>query len=191
MFCKPHITNLIFLTDSLPFGLNLVVLPLLLVFLLILVCMVLTFATNRGLRINLFHLLKLDFGNNERQSMGNVITGDNLSKMLDLIQRNTIEDIKETNNGSSNTSIESSISSAPPIAISETEKQESIKPKEENTDSASLSCKDDCSQENAFNNAIENVDDTHNKQQKDKYQICDKTERNDGSGDASRSRNNF
>lgn len=145
-------------------------------------CLVLSFVTNTSFKINLFHILKLDFGNDERRRIGDVISGDNLRKMLDIIQRNAIEDIRETDSRNSSISTESPICSAPPTTVNEIKERQTIEDKKENNECGGSSSIEDCSQQNALNSSIETIGDTVNENQK-LVRIDDKMISNDGSGD--------
>lgn len=134
--------------------------------------------TNTSFKINLFHLLSLDFGNEERRRIGDVISGDNLRKMLDIIQRNAIEDITETGNINTNTSIESAISSAPAVAINQPDEKQSVENKEENITSGDASC----SKKSALNSAIETIGDSSS-QRTGLENVQNDLIHNDGAGD--------
>lgn len=100
------IYNIHFL-GSLPFGVNIVLLPLVLVFVMVMSCITLSFILNIPIKFNFFHLISFSFGDHgtQRNDNGNVLTGQTVEKLLDIV--------KETNN--SNRFIEGS----EPITISE------------------------------------------------------------------------
>lgn len=86
------------LSDTMPLGVNYILMPVLLIFLLIfvsaLVCMFMSFATNTSFGFNFFHVLQFHFGEKHRKNIGDVLSGANLSKLLDLTHRKTIEEVK-------------------------------------------------------------------------------------------------
>lgn len=62
------------------------------------ICIVLSFLTKTTFKANLLHILNFEFGGKERRMIGDILSGDNLSKMIHLIHRNAIEDVKEHKN---------------------------------------------------------------------------------------------
>lgn len=79
---------------SLPWGLNVILLPALLIFVLLIICMVLSFYTETSFGLNIAHLIQFHFGNRQRQAIGDALTGANLSTLLNIAHRNMIEEVR-------------------------------------------------------------------------------------------------
>lgn len=120
------------------------------------------------------------FGDQERRRIGDAISGDNLRKMLDIVHRNTVEDIKEISNERSNT--ESAISSVPPVKAIECKKLEGIEYVEESEEGISEVDISDSGEKNTVNSAIESIGDSSSEKQNSKS-ILEKPISTDGSGD--------
>ncbi|KAB0794640.1 hypothetical protein PPYR_11479 [Photinus pyralis] len=79
--------------DSLPWGVNVILLPVLLLFTLVLICIILSFCTETSFGLNLAYLIQFHFGNRQREAIGDMLSGRNLSAILNIAQRNMIEDV--------------------------------------------------------------------------------------------------
>ncbi|KAF5287549.1 hypothetical protein FQR65_LT12220 [Abscondita terminalis] len=88
---------------TLPWGVNIIILPSLLLFTLLTIGILLSFYTETSFEVNLFHLFKVAFGNKERAAIRDVLTGHNLTKFLDVVHRNMIEEVRNNDLQSSNT----------------------------------------------------------------------------------------
>lgn len=78
----------IFISDKLPWGLNLIVLPISLLFLIFIFCISLSFITGTSFELNFFKLINFKFGNkNKKPEM------DKLRVEFDVNHRNFIQDV--------------------------------------------------------------------------------------------------
>lgn len=86
------ITCLLWILDELPFGIKFIILPILLIFFIVAVCILLSFLTNTSFQINLLHLINLQIGEKQRHMIGHLFSGP-----IEIIQREAIETVRNCN----------------------------------------------------------------------------------------------
>lgn len=59
--------------NSLPWGLNIILLPILLIFLSILICIFISYFTQTNFELNLLYIIKIKFSNDDREKIRNII----------------------------------------------------------------------------------------------------------------------
>lgn len=73
---------------SLPFGVNVVLLPVVLIFVMIMMSILLSFILNVPIKFNFFHLISFSFGDRGQPANGNVLTGRTVQQLLDMVKDN-------------------------------------------------------------------------------------------------------